>query len=66
MVDNNIRTDISVLYRWTGAIITQEKRILINEKNMKSLAMTPPKKDLIPNQYVNILGKKKIKLFHHN
>ena len=33
---------------------------------MKSLVMSPPGKGLIPNQDINILGIKNIKVFHHN
>ena len=48
-----IRTDLSVNNGETGAtgaIITPEKIIPRKKSNIKSLAMSPPRKDPIPNQ----------------
>ena len=58
MVDNKIRTNLSVLSGVTGASVSLEKRIPIKKKNMKSLAISPTRKDLIPNQDINILRTK--------
>ena len=58
MVDNKIRTDVSVLYVGTGADVTPEKRIPRKKNNMKSHAMSPPRKDSIPNQDIEMLGTK--------
>ena len=59
MVDNKIRTYVSIFSGGTGASVKPEKRIPINKKSMKSLAMLPPRKDPIPNQDINRLGTKK-------
>ena len=53
MVDRKIRTDVYILSIETGGSVTPEKRIPRKKKNMKSLAMSPPRKDPI------ILGIKK-------
>ena len=48
-----IRTNLSVFNGATGAtgaIITPEKIIPRKKRNIKSLAMSPPRKDPIPNQ----------------
>ena len=65
MVDNKIRTDVSLLYLVTGASLTPKKRIPRKKSNMKSPEMFPPRKDLIPNQYHNRLSTEKIKISHH-
>ena len=66
MADNKIRTDIYILSGGTGASVIPEKYNLRNKKNTKSLEMSPPIKDPIPSQDINILSTKKIKFFHHN
>ena len=66
IVDKKIRSDVSFLYVGTGDSVSQEKRIPRKKKNMKSLAMSPPRKDPIPNQYINRITTKKIKVFHQN
>ena len=43
----------------TGASVTPEKLIPRKKKNMKSPEMSPPIKDPIPNQDINMLGTKK-------
>ena len=45
MVDNKIRTDVSLLSVGKGTSVTPEKLIPINKSNMKSPAMSPPGKD---------------------
>ena len=52
-------TDLSVFSGVTGDSVTPEKHIPRKKKNMKSLATSPPRKDTIPNQDINILGTKK-------
>ena len=66
MADPKMRTDVSVLSVGTCNSLTPEKRIPGKKKNTKSLAMMPPRKDPITNQYKDVLGTKKIKVFHHN
>ena len=58
-MDNKIRTDVSIFYGRTGAGVNPEKRIIRRKNNMKSLAISPPRKDLIPNQDINMLGTEK-------
>ena len=65
-MDNKIRTDVSLLSVGTGASATPGKNIRRKKKDMKSLAMSTPRKYPIPNQDINMLGTKKIKVFHHN
>ena len=55
-MDNKIQTDVSLLSVVTEASVTPEKRIPRKKNNMKSLSMSPPRKDPIPNQDINILG----------
>ena len=49
-----MRTDVSILYGGTGASVTTERRIP-RKSNMKPPAMSPPRKDPIPNQDINRL-----------
>ena len=56
MVNTKIKTDVYYLSVGTRANVTPVKRIPRKKNNMKSLAMYPPRKDPIPNQYINILG----------
>ena len=58
-MDNKIRTGVSILSRGTGANLSPENRIPINKKNIKSLAISPPRKYSIKNQYINRLRTKK-------
>ena len=58
-----MRTDISILSGGIGASVPPVKRIPINKSNMKSPAMSPPRKDLIPNQDINRLITKKYQSF---
>ena len=58
MVNPKMRTDVSVLYENTGASVTTETRISRKKNNMKSLAMSPPRKGMIPNPDINMLGTK--------
>ena len=55
MANTKIRTDVSIFPGGMGASVTPEKRIPINKRNMKSPAISPPRKDLIPNQDINRL-----------
>ena len=48
-----IRNDVSVLSGGTNDSVTIVKRIPINKRNMKSPAMSPPRKYPIKNQYIN-------------
>ena len=59
MVDNKIRTDVCIFSGSVGASVTPVKLVTRKKKNMKSLAMSPPRKDPIPNQDINSLGTKK-------
>ena len=63
MVDNIIRTDVSLLSVGTGANVSPEKRIPRRERNMKPPAMLPPRKYMIPNQDNNRLITKKYQSF---
>ena len=59
---DKLRTDISVNSRLTGetrARVTTEKRIPRNKRKKKSPAMSPPRKDTIPNYDKNTLGLQK-------
>ena len=51
MVNDKIRTYVYLFSVGTGASLTTEKRI----PRTKSISMSSPRKDLIPNQYINIL-----------
>ena len=56
---DNLRTDLSVnsgLTRETRASVTPEKLVPKKKRNKKSLAMSPPRKDIIPNQNKYTLG----------
>ena len=52
-------TDVSVFLAETGASATPEKLIPRKKKNIKSLAMSPQRKDPIPNQDIDMLGTEK-------
>ena len=65
MVEDKMRTDVYILYGVTGDSVTTETIIPRKKRNMKSPAMSPPRKDLITNQYINIIITEKIKVFHH-
>ena len=65
MADNKIRSNFYFLSIRTGASVTQEKRIPLNKKNMKSLTMSPRRKDPISNKDIDRLTIKR-KVFHHN
>ena len=59
---DKLRPDISInsgLRGETRVSLTPEKRIPKNKLKIKSLAMSPPKKDSIPNQDKNTLGIQK-------
>ena len=59
MVVEKLLTDLSINSGLTGetrASVTQETRIKIKKRNIKSLATSPPRKDPIPNQDKNTLG----------
>ena len=58
MVDKKIQADVSILSIGTGASVTPEKHIPRKKNNMKSLSMSPPRKDSIPNQDNNRLSTK--------
>ena len=51
-MDNKIRTNVS-LSVGTGDSITPGQRIPKKKRNMKSPAMSPPRKNPILNQYIN-------------
>ena len=55
MVDKKMRTGVYILSGGAGASATPEKLITINKRNMRSPAMSPPRKYPIPNQDINIL-----------
>ena len=59
MVNPKLRTDVSVLSGGTGSSVTPEKHIPRKKNNVKSLTLSPPRKDPIPNQDNNMLGTKK-------
>ena len=58
-MDKKIRTYVSILSGGTGDSINTEKLIPIKKMNIKSPAMSPPRKDPITNQYTNIFSTKK-------
>ena len=62
IVDNKMRTGASILSEGTGASVTPEKLIPKKKSNMKSPAMSPPRKDPIPTQDINRLISKKDKI----
>ena len=66
MVNPKIRTDVPDLSVGTVASLTPEKLIPKKEKSKKPLAISPQRTNPISNQDINMLGTKKIKLFHHN
>ena len=51
-----MKTDVYYLSVGTRANVTPVKRIPRKKNNMKSLATSPPRKDQIPNPYINMLG----------
>ena len=62
LVMDKLRTDLYVNYGLTGvtrASVKPKKRIPIRKRNKKSLAMSPLRKDPIPNQDKNTLGLQK-------
>ena len=54
---------ISVLSVLAGDSVTPVERIPRKKMNNKSLSMSPPRKDIIPNQDINMLGTKKDRIF---
>ena len=62
MVNAKMRTDVSILYGGTGASVTPEKRIPGKQRNMKSPAILPPRKDPITNQDINRLITEKYQI----
>ena len=54
-----MRTNISILSVGKRSSVTPEKLIPRKKRNIKSLTMSPPRKDLIPNQYIYRLITKK-------
>ena len=54
LVESKIQSDVSLLSGVTEAGVTPERRIP-RRKNRESPAMSPPRKDPIPNQYIDIL-----------
>ena len=65
MVEDKIKTGVSIFSGGIGASVTPEKRIPRNKINIKSPAMFTPRKDPIPNQYINRLITEKNQVFHH-
>ena len=65
MMDEKIWTDVYLLSIGTGSGVTQGKIISTQKRNMKSPAMSPPRKYLITNQYNKRSGTKKIEVFYH-
>ena len=59
MVEDKMRTDVSILYGVTGASVTPENRIPIQKCNIKSPAVSHPRNYSIPNQCINRLIIKK-------
>ena len=57
-----MRTDVSFLSVATGASVTPVKRIPRKIREIKSLVMSLQRKDLIPNQDINMLGTKKYQI----
>ena len=55
MVDDKMQTDVYIFSGGTEASVTPEKCIPRKKRNMKLPAMLPPRKDPIPNKYINIL-----------
>ena len=62
MVNPKIRTNVSIFSEATGASETPEKRIPRNKKNIKSLTMSPQRKDTFPNQDIYMLGTRKYQI----
>ena len=54
-----MRTDVSIFSVPTGASVTPKKCTPGNKNNIKSLQISPQRKDPIPNQDTKILGTKK-------
>ena len=63
MVDDKMRNDVSILFGVMGASVTPKQNFPINKRNMKSPAMSPPRKDPIPNQDINRLTTIKYQSF---
>ena len=62
IVVDKLRTDLSVNFVLTGETrvsVTPDKRIPRKKRNIKPLAIYPPRKDTIPNQDKNTLGLQK-------
>ena len=59
MVGSKILSDVYYLSIVKGASVNPEKYIPRKKNNMKSLVMSPLRKDPIPNQYINIFSTKK-------
>ena len=59
MVEKNIRNDVYFSSVGTGAHVTPERRNLLNKRNMKSPAISPPRKDPISDQDINKLSTQK-------
>ena len=49
MVEEKMRTDVSILSGGTGSSVTPEKRIPREKRNIKLPEMYPLRKDPIPN-----------------
>ena len=59
MVEEKLRTDVYIFSGVTGASVTPEKCVPIKNINMKSLAISTPRKDTILNQDIKRLLNKK-------
>ena len=55
LVNAKMRTHVYIFSGGTWAGFTPEKLLSRNKRNMKSPAISPPRKDLIPNQDINRL-----------
>ena len=56
MLESKMRTDVSHFSAVTGASATPfKKKNQERKSDVKSPAMSPPRKDPIPNQYINRL-----------
>ena len=55
LVEYKVRNDISILSGGTRASVTTERCMPRKNSNMKSPAMSPPRKNPITNQYFNRL-----------
>ena len=59
MANPKIQTYVSILSGGMGASVTKGKRTPRKKMNMNSPAMSPPRKDQIPNQDIHRLITKK-------